>query len=166
MAAPRLSLIVAVDEQRAIGKDNHLLWHIPEDLRRFKAITTGHVVVMGENTFRSIGRPLPHRTNIVMTLSEKADLPGCIIAHSVDEAIALGREREREEIFVIGGASIYQQFLPFADRLYLTRVAGKYAADTFFPDYSDFSVVVSEEPCDNGEYQFTFFVLERPSKSQ
>lgn len=155
-------MIVAVDEARAIGKDNRLLWHIPEDLRHFKELTSGHAVIMGENTYGSIGRPLPHRTNIVMTLNQGLTIPGCEVVYSVEEALNVAREKEPTEIFVIGGASIYQQFLPLIDRLYLTLVAGKHEADTFFPEYGEFSKVVSEEKHANGEYQFTFFVLERP----
>lgn len=161
MSSPRLSMIVAVDETRAIGKDNRLLWHIPEDLKRFKELTTGHAVIMGENTYHSIGRPLPNRTNIVVTLDQTLVLPGCLVVHSLDEALSVAREHEREEIFVMGGASIYRQFLPMIDRLYLTLVSGKHEADTFFPDYSDFTRVMNEEKCDNGEYQFSFLVLER-----
>ncbi len=154
-------MIVAVDETRAIGKDNRLLWHIPEDLRRFKELTTGHAVIMGENTYHSIGRPLPNRTNIVVTLDANLSLPGCHVVHSLDEAVAVAREHESEEVFVMGGASIYRQMLPMVERLYLTLVEGKHEADTFFPDYSDFNRVVSEERQENGEYRFTFFVLER-----
>lgn len=161
MSSPRLSMIVAVDETRAIGKDNRLLWHIPEDLKRFKELTTGHAVIMGENTYHSIGRPLPNRTNIVVTLDQALMLPGCLVVHSLDEALSVAREHEREEIFVMGGASIYRQFLPMIDRLYLTLVSGKHEADTFFPDYSDFTRVMNEEKCDNGEYQFSFLVLEK-----
>lgn len=155
-------MIVAVDETRAIGKNNQLLWHIPEDLKHFRELTTGHTVIMGENTYYSIGRPLPNRTNIVVTLNKELTLPGCLVVYSIDEALAVAREKESQEIFVIGGASIYRQFLPIIDRLYLTLVAGTHEADTYFPEYQDFSVVMNEEVHDNGEYQFRFLVLERP----
>lgn len=161
MTLPRLSMIVAVDEARAIGKDNRLLWNIPEDLKHFKELTSGHAVIMGENTYHSIGRPLPNRTNIVVTLNQELELPGCQVVHSLDEAVQVAREYEKEEVFVMGGASIYKQFLPMIDRLYLTLVNGEHEADTYFPDYSDFTKVISEEKHENGEYQFTFFVLER-----
>lgn len=161
MTLPRLSMIVAVDEARAIGKDNRLLWNIPEDLKHFKELTSGHAVIMGENTYHSIGRPLPNRTNIVVTLNQELELPGCQVVHSLDEAVRVAREHEKEEVFVMGGASIYKQFLPMIDRLYLTLVNGEHEADTYFPDYSDFTKVISEEKHENGEYQFTFFVLER-----
>lgn len=161
MPTPRLSMIVAVDESRAIGKDNRLLWHIPEDLKHFKELTAGHTVIMGENTYHSIGRPLPNRTNIVVTLNQALTLDGALVVHSLDEALEVARHKEPQEIFVIGGASIYKQFLPRIERLYLTLVSGTHEADTFFPDYSEFTKVISEEKHDNGEYQFTFFVLER-----
>ena len=161
MFTPRLSMIVAVDEARAIGKNNRLLWHIAEDLKRFKELTTGHAVIMGENTYHSIGRPLPNRTNIVVTLNQELVLSGCYVVHSLDDTLTVARTYEHEEIFVMGGASIYRQFLPMIDRLYLTLVAGQHEADTFFPEYADFTKVISEEKHDNGEHQFTFFVLER-----
>lgn len=161
MNTPRLSMIVAVDEARAIGKDNMLLWHIPEDLKRFKELTTGHVVIMGENTYRSIGRPLPNRKNIVMTMSADLELPGCLVAHSLDEALQKAKEEESQEVFVIGGASIYKQFLPMIDRLYLTLVQGTHEADTFFPEYSEFDKVISQEEGQSGEYHYTYFVLEK-----
>ncbi len=161
MFTPRLSMIVAVDETRAIGKDNRLLWNIPDDLKRFKELTTGHTVIMGENTYYSIGRPLPNRTNIVVTLNQSLELPGCIVAHSIDEAFQMAREQESEEVFVIGGASIYKQCLPLIERLYLTLVQGTHEADTFFPEYGEFKKIVSEEKGMSSEYQYTYFVLER-----
>lgn len=153
-------MIVAVDETRAIGKDNRLLWNIPEDLRRFKELTTGHTVIMGENTYYSIGRPLPNRINIVVTLNQSLELPGCLVAHSIDEAFQMAREQESEEVFVIGGASIYKQCLPLVGRLYLTLVRGTHDADTFFPEYDEFTKIVSQETGVSGVYQYTYFVLE------
>ena len=161
MNTPRISMIVAVDEERAIGKDNRLLWNIPEDLKRFKELTTGHTVIMGENTHHSIGRPLPHRTNIVVTLNQSLVLPGCFVVYSIDEAFQMAKEKEKEEVFVIGGASIYRQCLPLVERLYLTLVEGKHEADTFFPDYAEFQKVVSEEKGENGQYRYTYYILER-----
>lgn len=161
MHTPRLSIIVAIDEHLAIGKDNRLLWHIPEDLKHFKELTTGHTVIMGENTYRSIGRPLPNRTNIVITLDTTFQAEGCQVVHSIDEALDTARQYEQEEVFVIGGASIYKQFLPLVDRLYLTQVVGTYEADTFFPSYDDFSKEISEEKMSNSEHTFSFVVRER-----
>ncbi len=161
MNTPRISMIVAVDEERAIGKDNRLLWNIPEDLKRFKELTTGHTVIMGENTYHSIGRPLPNRTNIVVTLNQSLVLPGCFVVYSIDEAFQMAKEKENEEVFVIGGASIYRQCLPLVERLYLTLVEGKHEADTFFPDYAEFQKVVSEEKGENEQYRYTYYILER-----
>lgn len=161
MIHPKLSIIVAIDEKRAIGKDNQLLWHIPEDLKHFKELTTGHTVVMGENTYRSIGRPLPNRTNIILSMTPDFSPEGCFVVRSIDEALNVAKEHESEEIFIIGGASIYKQFLPIVDRLYVTEVTGIHEADTFFPEYDDFTKRVSEEKIDNGKYCFTFFTLER-----
>lgn len=159
---PRLSLISAIAKNdRAIGKNNALLWHIPEDFRHFKTITTGHTVVMGENTFRSIGKPLPNRTNIILSLTPDFAPEGCLVVKSIEEALEMAKKCETEEIFIIGGASIYKQFIGLADRLYLTLVEGVYEADTYFPEYDAFTKVVSEESFDNGTYRFSFVTLER-----
>lgn len=129
----RLSMIVAVALDGAIGYRNDLLWHLPADLRRFKQTTTGHVVLMGGNTFRSLPRgPLPNRRNVVISRTlEEGD--GYEVCRSVEEAFALLGSCE-DEIFVIGGAKIFEQLLPFTDRLYFTRVEATFPhADTFFP---------------------------------
>lgn len=148
-------------KDRAIGFKNALLWHIPEDFKHFKETTSGHAVIMGENTYTSIGRPLPNRTNIILSLTPNFSPEGCIVVQSIEEALIKAKEVERDEIFIIGGASIYRQFLPYADRLYLTLVEGDFEADTFFPDYSEFTKVLSEEKQDNGKHQFSFITLER-----
>lgn len=128
-----ISIIVAVAENMAIGKDNQLLWHISEDLKRFKKLTSGHTVVMGRNTWLSLPvRPLPHRTNIVITDNPTECLEGCLMVNSIEAAIA--KCPEEEESFVMGGASIYRQFMPIADKLYITRVDKPFEGDTFFPE--------------------------------
>lgn len=162
MAHPRISMISAIAcKDRAIGKDNALLWHIPEDFKHFKDLTNGHVMIMGENTFKSIGKALPGRTSIVLSLTPGFAPAGCFVVGSIDEALAIGREHEQEEIFIIGGASIYKQFIALADRLYLTLVEGDFEADTFFPEYDEFTKVLHEETIDNGKYQFAFVTLEK-----
>lgn len=129
-----LSIIVAVAENGVIGDKNTLLWHISEDLKHFKALTTGHPVLMGRKTYESIGRPLPNRTNVVIT-HQAVEIPGCRVVHSLDEALALfGPD---EELFVIGGGEIYAQALPRAERLYLTRVFHHYEGDTRFPAWDE-----------------------------
>jgi dihydrofolate reductase len=137
------------------------LWHIPEDFKHFKELTSGHAIVMGENTYRSIGRPLPNRTNIVLSQTPDFAPGGIVVVRSIEEAIDRAKEVEQEEIFIIGGASIYRQFIPMADRLYLTLVEGEYDADTFFPEYDEFTKVLSEESVDNGTHTFSFVTLER-----
>ena len=130
-----VSLIAAIGLQRELGYKNDLLWHIPADLKRFKALTSGHTVIMGRRTFDSIDRkPLANRKNIIIT--SRKDLPssGIIIAHSVNEAI--DNSFDDGEVFILGGATIYEQFLPLADRMYLTLVKATYKADTFFPDFN------------------------------
>lgn len=158
---PRISIIAAVASNKAIGKNNQLLWHIPKDLRRFKKLTTSHVVIMGQKTFESIGQPLPKRINIVLTQKTDFQPEDCLIAHSLENALALATQHEPEEIFFIGGGQVYQQALPLADRLYLTVVEGEYEADTYFPDYSAFSKILSEKFFSDGQYRFSFKILER-----
>ena len=114
-----IAIIVAVAENGVIGGDNRLLWHISEDLKHFKAVTTGHPVVMGRKTYESLGRPLPGRRNVVVT-RQNISIEGCDVVHSLDEALALFRPEEK--VFVIGGAQIYAQALPLCDEFYLTRV--------------------------------------------
>jgi len=162
MNQPRISLIAALAKQdRAIGFKNALLWHIPEDFRHFKETTSGHAVVMGENTYRSIGRPLPNRTNIILSFDQDFLAAGCVVTHSVEEALERARAVESEEIFICGGASVYRQFLSIADRLYLTLVEGSYEADTFFPEYSEFTREIFRQDADNGTYRFAFVILEK-----
>lgn len=155
-----ISIIVAIGNNRAIGKDNKLLWNIPEDMAHFKEKTTGQTVIMGEKTYQSVGRPLPNRKNIVLSLDEKLELPGCEVRHSLDEVLNKYKNA-KEEVFVIGGGMIYKLALPYADKLYLTVVEDSPEADAFFPDYSEFKKVVSEEKKDNGQYKFKFLELMR-----
>lgn len=127
-----ISIIVAVANGGVIGGDNRLLWHISEDLKRFKAITSGHPVVMGRKTWESLGRPLPNRTNVVITRNTGYGAEGATVVGSLQEALALFPAEE--EVFVIGGGEIYRQAMEVADRLYITKVCADYEGDTFFPD--------------------------------
>ena len=158
---PKISIISAIAKNRAIGKKDKLLWHIGEDLKRFKKLTTGRPVIMGRKTFESIGGALPHRTNIVVTHHEHFKVPGVVVAHSLKDAIKAAESVEDDEIFIIGGGQIYEQAIKLADKLYLTIVEGEYDADTFFPDYSDFKKVVYEEPRTSEGYKYKFLELER-----
>ena len=150
-----LSLIVAVAQNGVIGDRNALLWHISEDLKHFKALTSGHPVVMGRKTYESLGRPLPNRTNVVISRQE-LEIPGCRVVHSLDEALALFPGDE--EVFILGGAQIYAEALPRADRFYLTRVFHDYEGDTRFPEWDEaqWRLVSSEAfPCGR-EYPWPF----------
>lgn len=157
-----VSIIVAVAENGVIGDKNSLLWHISEDLRHFKALTSGHPVVMGRLTYESLGRPLPNRENVVITRQDM-EIPGCRVVHSFEEAVALFPAEE--EVFVIGGAQIYAQALPVADRFYLTRIFYPYAGDTTFPEWDEsrWRLVASEcFPCGaDYPYPFAFETYER-----
>jgi len=156
-----ISIIAVVGKNRAIGRNNQLLWQIPEDMEHFKKITWGKTVIMGDKTFLSIGQPLPGRKNIVVTLDPNFQAEGVEINNSLEELLKKAKE-SAEEFFVIGGGQIYAQSLPYADKLYLTLVDDDPAdADTFFPDYSNFSREVSREVHNNGEYKFTFLELTR-----
>lgn len=128
-----LSLIAAIGKNNELGKDNTLLWHIPADLKYFRDTTRGHAVIMGRKTFESIGRPLPNRENIVITRDHYWQADGVQVVHSLDEALAVYKDTE-QEVFVIGGAQIYAEALPYADKLYITRIDTSVPADTFFPD--------------------------------
>jgi len=126
-----INIIAAVARGGVIGGGNTLLWHISEDLRRFKAITEGHAVVMGRLTFESLGRPLPNRTNIIITRNASFKAEGCIRAGSLEQAMEM--TRSEQETFIIGGGQIYRQAMPIADRLYITYVDAAYEGDTLFP---------------------------------
>ena len=146
-----ISAIAVTNKNRAIGFKNKLLWNIPPDLAHFKKITAGHTVIMGGNTYLSLGRPLPKRANIVVTNINDFKAPGCVIVFSLEEALERAKEEEEKlkndhkEIFIIGGASIYTQLLPRAEKLYLTIVDDESPeADVYFPDYSEFKKIISE----------------------
>jgi dihydrofolate reductase len=130
-ARPRLSLIVAVARNGVIGQNNQLPWRLPEDLKRFRAITMGHHIIMGRRTWESIKRPLPGRTSVVVTRRADYAAPGALVVHSLADALAACTGDD--EVFVIGGAEIYREALPLADRIYLTRIDADYAGDAFFP---------------------------------
>ena len=157
-----VSVIVAVAENGIIGDKNTLLWHISEDLRNFKRVTSGHPVIMGRKTFDSLGRPLPNRTNVVIT-RQNLEIEGCKVVHSLEEALSLFSPEE--EVFVIGGAQIYAEALPLADRFYLTRVHHAYEGDTSFPKWneSEWTLIESErfERGEKYEYPFTIEIYER-----
>lgn len=156
-----ISLIVAMGRNRVIGKDNKMPWHMPADLSYFKKITTGHPVVMGRKTFESIGRPLPNRKNIILTTDRSYKQAGCVIVHSVEEVLTFGKE---QTLFIIGGAQIYQQFLTYADRVYITLIDGEFEGDTYFPELGDDFVLISTESHEQDEknrYDYEFRIYEK-----
>ena len=161
MSKPRLSTIVAIDKKRGIGKDNKLLCHLSSDLKRFKEITTGHTIIMGSTTFESIGKPLPNRTNIVVDFDPDYKAEGCLVFNNLDEAIKKASEIEPEEVFITGGASIYKQTIDKVDRLYLTIIDKAFEADTFFPEYSQFTKIIKEEKGEDSGFNYVFKILER-----
>jgi dihydrofolate reductase len=134
MKKPRIAIIAAMAKNRVIGIDNTLPWRLPEDLRHFKALTTGHHILMGRKTWESLGRPLPGRTSVVISRSRDLQLPGCIVVHSIEEAIAACAGDD--EIFFIGGAELYRQALQHADRIYLTEIQADFAGDAWFPEFN------------------------------
>jgi dihydrofolate reductase len=158
-----LSIIVAVAENNVIGANNQLIWHISDDLKRFKALTTGHCIVMGRKTFESIGKPLPKRTNIVVSRNKNLVIEGCTVSTSLQEAIAACPANQ--EVFIIGGGELYRQALPLAHKIYLTIVHRHFEGDTYFPeiDYSQWQVVASEKgkPTETDGLEYTFIDLER-----
>ena len=160
-----ISIIVAVAKNNAIGKDNKLLWHLSEDLKRFKKLTTGHYIIMGKNTYFSLpNRPLPNRTHIVLTDVPGEQVDDCIMAYSIEDAIE--KMHPSEENFIIGGASIYKQFLPYANKLYITRVHEDFEADTFFPELkeNEWKILSNEhfpEPDEKNPHPYSYVIYER-----
>ncbi|MEJ2594368.1 MAG: dihydrofolate reductase [bacterium] len=153
----QISIIVAIAANRAIGKDNQLLWHISEDLKRFKRITEGHYVVMGKKTFYSLPkRPLPKRKNMVITDIPGEQIEGCEMAYSIEDAIS--KMDPEKENFIIGGGSVYAQFLSHASKMYITRVDKDFEADVFFPkfDHGDWELAKKEEVEDDPQNDFTY----------
>jgi dihydrofolate reductase len=127
-----ISMVVAISENNAIGKDNQLLWHLPADLKHFKQLTSGHTIIMGRKTYDSIGKPLPNRRNIVITRNTDLQLNGAEVTHHLEDA--LNRCKDEKEVFIIGGAEIFKQSINLTHKIYLTRVHEIYGADTFFPE--------------------------------
>ena len=157
-----ISIIVAVAKNGVIGDKNSLLWHISEDMRFFRETTSGHPVIMGRKTYDSLGRPLPKRTNVVISRTT-THIEGCTVVGSLEEAIALFPNEE--EVFIIGGAQIYALAMEVADRLYLTRVEHDYQGDTSFPEWDESKWrLISREAFDCGEkypYPFAFETYDR-----
>ena len=160
-----LKILVAFDENRVIGKNNTLIWHLPADLKRFKTLTTGHVIIMGRKTFESIGKPLPNRTSIVISRQADLQIDGAIIAHSVEEAILKAKSITREDIYIVGGAEIYALCLPMADQILVTQLHDIFEGDAYFPEIptETFEVTEKERGITNEKnaYQYSYITYTR-----
>ncbi len=161
----KVSLIAAMAKNRAIGLGNGLPWHLPPDLRRFKALTTGHTLIMGRKTFETLRGPLPWRTTIVVTRQADYAPPGVIVTRSIDEALS---RAEGDEVFVAGGEDVFRQTLDRADRLYLTRIGQDFSGDTFFPEFDEsaWRLVEREDHAATAEtpLAYSFEIWERPTQ--
>jgi dihydrofolate reductase len=167
-----ISMIAAVAENNVIGRNNDLPWHLPDDMKYFMQTTKSHFIVMGRKNYQSIPekfRPLPNRTNIVVTSQKNFDAPGCRVVGSLEAAITLCKESKQEEIFLIGGSRIYQEGLSVANKLYLTEVKAVIDGDVFFPKLNKSEWIetsrVSHTKDDRHQYEFDFVVLERPPRT-
>lgn len=158
----RVSILVAYDRNRAIGHGNKLPWHLPADLKRFKALTMGHHIVMGRKTYESIGRPLAGRANVVITREIGYRAEGSIVVDTLERALDVAQEDK--EIFIIGGAQIFLQMLPFCDRLYATEIDAAFDADTYFPEFDKESWVESSRDHHEADpthpYPFDFVIYD------
>lgn len=161
----KISLIAAATENNVIGKDNDLPWHLPDDMKFFVQTTKGHHILMGRKNLESFGKLLPKRTNIILTRDTSFTYEGAVIFQDLKKAFQFAENNGEDELMVIGGGEIYQQALPHADRIYLTRIHTEIEGDTFFPnfDQSKWKVVSKEyHPKDEKhQYDFTFYTLER-----
>ena len=160
-----ISLLVAMDEQRGIGLHNRLPWHLSADQKRFKELTMGHHILMGRKTYESIGKPLPNRYNIVITRDTSFQAPGCLVVNSIDTALA--SVHEQDEIFVIGGALLFQEMLPRVQRLYLTIIHHSFLGDTYFPEIDENQWLQLEKidhaADERNPYSYSFITLDRKS---
>ena len=160
----KVSIIAGIGKyDNALGKNSDLIWRISADLKRFKALTMGHPIIMGRKTFESIGRVLPGRTNIIITRNPQYQAEGALVVLSLDEAIEKAKEIDDQEVFIIGGGEIFKQALPITDKLYLTLIdAHANEADIFFPEYKeDFTKKTFEEEGTEGDLKYTWLDLER-----
>ena len=163
-----ISLIAALSQNRVIGKNNDLPWHLPDDMKYFMQTTKGHYVIMGRKNYESIPekfRPLPNRTNIVVTRQKNFNAPNCIVTNSIEDALAIARKNHETEVFIIGGSEIYDQGFAKANRLYLTEIHATIEGDTYFPafDKSQWKEVSRKHHLsdERHKFPFDFVVFER-----
>ena len=140
-----ISAIVAISRNNVIGRDGHLPWHLSADLKRFKAITTGHSIILGRKNYDDIGRPLPNRTNYVLTRNANFEAPGCTVCNSLAQAVESAQSAGESECFIIGGAAVYREAMPLVKKMYVTRVESDVEGDVFFPEWGEGWRKVSEE---------------------
>lgn len=150
-----ITLITACSSNRAIGKDNKLLWHLPDDLKRFKSLTLNKPILMGKMTYLSIGKPLLNRTNIVLSRDKNLKLDGCLVYNNIHEVLPIFRD-----IMVIGGGQIYKDLLPFADKIELTLIHKEYDGDTFFPELDSSWIEVNREDHKNDSFEYSYITYE------
>lgn len=154
-----ISMIAAMDRNRVIGQDNRMPWHIPADLAYFKKITLDHPVIMGRKTFESIGKPLPGRENVILTKKKDYQINGCLILHSTSDVLTYSKDKD---VFVIGGAQIYQTLFPYTNRLYITFIAAEFLGDSFFPEINPQQwELIAKTPGERNErnpYEYYFLV--------
>jgi dihydrofolate reductase len=160
-----IKILVAFDENRVIGKNNELIWHLPADLKRFKALTTGHVIIMGRKTYDSIGKPLPNRTTIVISRTAGLQIEGVICTTSIEEAILKAKSLSREDIFIVGGAEIYALSLTVADQILVTQLHDIFEGDAFFPEIAPDQWTVTEKERgvtdEKNTYQYSYLTYSR-----
>jgi len=159
----RLSIVVAMDDNRLIGKGNGLPWHLPADLAYFKKITTDNSILMGRNTYDSIGKPLPNRRNIVITRNSEISIKGCEVVNSIEKALSI--TKDEEEVMIIGGANLFEQLLPNVSRLYITHIEGEFEGETYFPNYDENEWLEvsreSHQPDEKNKYAYQFSIMDR-----
>ncbi|WP_071190337.1 dihydrofolate reductase [Trichormus sp. NMC-1] len=164
---PLISLIAAISENRILADSTKehihvgIPWNIPSDERHFQKITWRHPVIMGRKTYTTFYQPLPNRTNIIVTRDANFKAPGCVVFHSLQEAIEWAKMSETEEIFIAGGGQIYTEAIKFADKLYLTIVEGNFVGDIYFPEFANFGKVTKEQHSQENGFQFKFVEIER-----
>ncbi len=163
-----ISAIVAMSQNRVIGKGNKIPWHLPADLKYFKKTTLNHHIILGRKCYESIGRPLPKRTNIIVTRNKKYEAEGCVIVSSIEEALEFSRSKDQAEVFIAGGGQIYEQSMDLWDRLYLTEVSLEVEGDVYFPELLDEQWIMTKEEAHTADeknpYDYTFKLYERKNK--
>lgn len=163
-----ISFLASMDRNRVIGSNNALPWHLPNDLRFFKEKTTGHTIIMGRKTFESIGKTLPHRKNVVLTRKQNASFPdGVIVIHDLQKIVEWNQRHPEKEYFVIGGGHVFEQLLPYAERMYITKIDASFAGDAFFPRFSEckWRLTSKEKGEKNKQNPYDYYFLQYDRKT-